>query len=207
MILLLSATAVDAFSCEWSILCRRLSLCFFHHVGGRPFGGRECVFWRLVGSCRTHSTFYGRAYVTSNEDPRCTQNPIYAPIFIHNNRSWLLGTPVDSVPGATMYGLTGLRSFDPPRPFFFRVPGYTISSVPWRLSFRQGGQECRQPTSVTWRLASFCFCFGGRGLEFGTRDDFYCEVYNNDSHKSPPILLRYLRPRAVAFTAPMKHLG
>ena len=39
---------------------------------------------------------YGGAYVISNQDPRCTQKPIYIPIFTHHIRSSLLCTPVYS---------------------------------------------------------------------------------------------------------------
>ena len=36
------------------------------------------------------TNYSGWAYVTSNQDPRCTQKPIYIPIFTHHSWSWLL---------------------------------------------------------------------------------------------------------------------
>ena len=38
----------------------------------------------------------GRAYVTSNQNPRCTQKPVSTTIFAHHIRSWLLCTHVNS---------------------------------------------------------------------------------------------------------------
>ena len=38
-------------------------------------------------------TITGGAYVISNQNPRCTQKPTYAPIFTHRIRSSILCTP------------------------------------------------------------------------------------------------------------------
>ena len=40
--------------------------------------------------------YSGWAYVVSNQDPQCTQKPIYTPIFTHHIRSSLLCTPANS---------------------------------------------------------------------------------------------------------------
>ena len=45
-----------------------------------------CTF---AGGCLVLLRITGGAYVLSNQDPRCTQNPIYTPIFSHNIRSQL----------------------------------------------------------------------------------------------------------------------
>ena len=73
---------------------------FFHWLGW-PWVG-EFVGFIIIFICfptqhnlvyRTHPTTTGSH---SNQDPWCTQKPIYTAIFSHHIRSWLLCTPVNN---------------------------------------------------------------------------------------------------------------
>ena len=98
------------------------------HTGYVPpacYSLSEQHFQLVSCSARNSSnTIHGWAYVISNQDPRCTQKPIYTPIFFHHIKSSLLCTFTTALfTGGHM--LQVIRTHDVPKnpyiPLFLRT--------------------------------------------------------------------------------------